>query len=316
MLLNMVDFFKPAQLLRRVYQGIVLENEDPRKIGRVKVRISGLLEGDIDALPWCYQKTPSGLGGSGTSSSFSVPNIGSLVVVEFPFDDPYSPFYTGFWQSVDTHQGLFNENYPRSYGHQDEQGTWYKVNRAKQSAELQHTSGASVKIFKDSSIELRSGKQIRFISEDERTQFTFDMETGDLLLSPKGQYQVEGTNFQVNSKQITTEVGNHSEVISGAKNSKVVGGNKVVVGGSDSKSVLSNLAQSIAGNKSELVAGTTDETYGLSHSQTVVLGNKTTTIFAGNFKVDITAGNIEITTIAGSAKLGNPIKRLEKYLLS
>ena len=311
MLLNMVDFLRPINSLRKAYRGIVLSNDDPKKLGRIKVRVDGLIEGEIDELPWCYCKSPTQLGGSGSTSSFLVPNVASSVVVEFPFEDPYSPFYTGFWQTGETHQGLFNEDYPRSYGFQDEQGTWHKVNRAKQYAEFQHTSGASLKVLKDSTIELRSGKRIKFISEDEGTQFTFDMESGDLLLSPKGEYKVEGTDFKVNSKQVITETGSYTESISGAKNSKVIGGNKVIVGGSDSKSILSNSALSIAGNKSVLVAGTTGETYGLSHSQTVVLGNKTTTLYAGNFIVQITAGNIEITTIAGSAKIGNPIGKLE-----
>ena len=72
----------------KVYVGLVEENVDPKKVGRIKVRVLGVFDTlPVDSIPWAHPL--KGLDGK----SFSVPAVGKLVSVVFYNDDMYSPFY-------------------------------------------------------------------------------------------------------------------------------------------------------------------------------------------------------------------------------
>ncbi len=63
----------------------VLKNDDPRRLGRIKVFVFGILEGDVEHLPWVTAEQGFALGGS-NSSGFSVPEVGSTTLVYFPYN--------------------------------------------------------------------------------------------------------------------------------------------------------------------------------------------------------------------------------------
>ena len=72
------------------HKGIVVDNTDAKKLGRVKCWIEGLVE---DSTLDCYPRNPSGLGGSPDSSFFGVPDEGSELEIRFPTMDIYFPIY-------------------------------------------------------------------------------------------------------------------------------------------------------------------------------------------------------------------------------
>lgn len=151
MLLKLSEWLKKTELLSSPLNGQVVDNNDPKQIGRVKVRIQGVFEdSDANSLPWCYPMNPYGLGGRFNSSGFSVPEVGSKLTIIFPYDnDVYFPFYIGYFQTKITHQlGKFdvNENYPESYGFRDSTGTYFKINKTKKFIELNHVSGTKIMI--------------------------------------------------------------------------------------------------------------------------------------------------------------------------
>lgn len=304
MLIKAADFLKPTNALKKKYNGVVISNADPKSLGRIKVNILGLIEGTVDTLPWCYPI-------NGIFGTFKVPDLNSEVVIEFPFEDPYAPFYGGSWESTNTHDGLFNEDYPNSYGYRDSQNTWFKVNKSKQYAEFKHTSGSRFRMNKDGSIEIRSKKGINFLSEDGKTSLNFDLENGSISLAPKEDYNISGNKTNITSNEVNINTGLISERITGSKESKIDGGCKVVVGGSNSESILSGKAVSVGGDSSTLIAGKSSETLGLGKKKVVVLGDDETKIMVGNFIVDVIAGKINISTLAGSATIGNAIAKLE-----
>lgn len=330
MFIKPVDHIQKTKPFSKPYKGTVVSNDDPRQINRIKVNIPGFIEGDEEDLPWIFADNPAGLGGREDLSGSTVPVVGSQVKVEFPFEDIYSGFYTGYWQSEGTHQGsVFNEDYPESYGFRDEQGTHVKINKTKKFFELQHTSGARVFIDEESLIQLRSRKAIEFISEDGKTKITFDMVTGEMELNPK-----EGLNLGGNIVTIATPVakvlaGSVDEDITGSKVTQVLGGHKLKIGGSHSKNVVGSSAESIAGDDSKLVAGESEATYGQGRSETVALGdlesellagNRNISILVGNYKIDLTAGNYDVDvkagnltlkTLAGEVEIANAIANMK-----
>lgn len=83
--------------LENIYMGVVEDNNDPLKIGRVKVRVSTLYNDiKVEDIPYAYPL--GGLGGK----SFQLPKIGSIVNILFLSDDIYSPCY------------VYSENYNES----------------------------------------------------------------------------------------------------------------------------------------------------------------------------------------------------------
>ena len=82
------------QLSRDFYVGIVEDNKDPNRKGRIKVRVQTLYHTiPVEDIPYAYPFT------SLSGKEFQVPAIGKLVNVLFLSDDLYSPYY------------IYSENY-------------------------------------------------------------------------------------------------------------------------------------------------------------------------------------------------------------
>lgn len=81
-------------LLKNFYVGVVEDNVDPNRKGRIKIRIQTLYHTlNVSDIPYAYPL--AGLAGK----EFQVPAIGKLVNVLFLSDDLYSPYY------------IYSENY-------------------------------------------------------------------------------------------------------------------------------------------------------------------------------------------------------------
>lgn len=79
-------------LKNSIWNGIVVDNEDPLHRSRVKVSIEGLTDQlDVDALPWYCGKYPFRCTGN---AQLHVPLVGSHVLVEFVDNDIYNGMYS------------------------------------------------------------------------------------------------------------------------------------------------------------------------------------------------------------------------------
>ena len=82
-------------------RGIVVDNADPQKLGRLKVFVPGVYGESQPAenLPWAWPCFPSG--GSDDCGFFKVPEIGACVWIELQWTDgqpdPSYPVWTGVW---------------------------------------------------------------------------------------------------------------------------------------------------------------------------------------------------------------------------
>lgn len=129
----------------RTYIGTVVDNEDPREIGRVKTTVTGLVEGSKSILPWMHQAGPIGLGSQTKHSWFSVPQIGTQVYIVFPSQSIYHGIYYArpirYDQGRDPYYFSKSKNYPKRYGWTDPQGTRLAIDMVKREMSFTHTSG-------------------------------------------------------------------------------------------------------------------------------------------------------------------------------
>lgn len=75
------------------YPGIVRENEDPEKLGRVRVEVPGVCE----LTGWALPVGSSHSSGNRQRGSYDVPEKNSTVVVLFQAGDPDRPYFMGGW---------------------------------------------------------------------------------------------------------------------------------------------------------------------------------------------------------------------------
>ena len=172
MLINLSEIIDKSSILSKPYRGIVMDNNDPLKLGRVKIRIEGLIDGATEYLPWCYPFNTSFIGGNSSSGVFAVPEVNSIMVVEFPYDDIYSPFYVGYWESSNTHTTAMDGDYPNSYGLKDSVGNKIIINKTSQTLEVTHSSGTVIKITQNGDIELTATGTIKLNGETGRVLTT------------------------------------------------------------------------------------------------------------------------------------------------
>lgn len=94
--------------------GTVKDNNDPLKLGRVKVEIEGIYEGSIETLPWVRRKMDTAFCGN-NCEIFDVPEVDSIVEVRWNYDDNV-PMYSGVPYNKKHITGDFAENYPYEGG--------------------------------------------------------------------------------------------------------------------------------------------------------------------------------------------------------
>ena len=303
-MIRISDHFKKINLLSKKFKGVVVDNNDPKKLGRVKISIPELFGENVEAenLIWVQPKLDSFQGGRIDISSFSVPEIGAELVVEFPNNDLYSAFYVGAWQSENTHQSEFNEDYPDSYGFRDKTGAGVFVNKAKQLVEAQDSLNNVLKSDKDG-IEINFSKKVKLITDDGKLVLELDKDLGLVRIESQSSIHLKSNELQVESKGIVMRASEVNEEIAGSRVSRCAGGRKDLVGGSLSVAIVSNRAESIGGDSVLMIAGKEERVIAQDAKLQIVLGNYTVNITAGNCEISTTAGNVKIEATTGSVEL-------------
>lgn len=137
--------------------GVVVDNNDPLKLRRVKCKVQGLIETDNDeALPWFRPKT-TGAGSRADYGNFDeIPEINTTVEIAIPDGDVNNGVYSAMPDtSVDASQiRLFGGDYPNTYGTCDSSGTFTRTNKKKGFTEKLHKSGFYTKTDKDGNLHI------------------------------------------------------------------------------------------------------------------------------------------------------------------
>ena len=208
------DFDKP-NLGEEYYHAVVVDNNDPDKLKRVKIRIEELhgtsSEIPDSELPWAIQFRPTFLGGDTDLSSSYVPRIGSNVIVTHIRGEIYQPAYM-FELSHNTNRvAKGEESYPDSYVFRDSDDNYYHVDMVNDTLDIKFNGSETLQITVD--------RTSNIDNDDSRVVGNNDSEyiSGD-------QYNrvfQDQTNI-VNGNQDNTVEGNKTETIIGTVNQTVI----------------------------------------------------------------------------------------------
>lgn len=311
MLIKLSEFYKKNRNLSMPHKGIVVDNVDPLKLGRIKCQVRNLIESeDTEALPWLCPENPLGKAGSPDSGGPEIPAIDSEVTVIFPTQDIYAGFFRGGWTSELTAPGSYNEDYPNSVGNSDALGNQVVNNKAKGITEFKHFSGSTVQFDKSGNLTLIAKGNIKFQSEDGKSTVDFDYKNGTIKLAGKNSIEIEGDETKLSSDKFTEEIGEVNKEVQGSESYAVLGGRKVSIGGSESKSITSDRGLTVAGKTSELYSQDYSATYGMGKEETIATMNYLISLLLGNYDVEVIAGDVILKTMAGNIELGNLIGKL------
>ena len=185
------------------YLGMVEDNNDPEKLGRLKVRISPYMDFTTEDLPWACP-TLGTHGNTSNAGGLNVPEKGSQVRVYFPNHDLTAPYYTGAELNELNKTTFFDDDYPYAYGYKDSRGNFIKVNKARDTIQLQHSSTSNLRVAPDGSMQvaLSNGAYFTF---DNHNNFELNIGAVDITGSATGALTVEA-DFMIELKAPTVRI--------------------------------------------------------------------------------------------------------------
>ena len=154
----------------KTYTGTVVDNNDPKKIGRVKVNIDIWDYMTTAQLPWVPSENSNS--NSASYASQDIPEIGSEVEVYFKNKDPEEPRFSGAGVTEATKCSLFDEDYPNTHGEKDSIGNFTMHNKRTGISVFHHNSGTEIQCDPDGSYTI-TGKSGAVAQCDANGNFTF-----------------------------------------------------------------------------------------------------------------------------------------------
>lgn len=156
-----MEHIKRKNDLSKPQLGIVVDNQDPKKLNRVKVKIKGMLEEkDTDKLPWVTCRVSTNSPG-GKGASVNPPRKNAKLVIVFDYGDINFPAYTGYWldktnclahDDLTGYPDIFKNNYPDVNGWADEVGNYEIHDLKDEFTEYGYSSGYKRRIDKQGNL--------------------------------------------------------------------------------------------------------------------------------------------------------------------
>jgi len=142
------------------YIGVVLDNNDPEKLGRCKILVYGVFSEsiNIEQLPWAIPEF--GFVGS-LKGSFIVPQIGAFVNVKFIDGEISLPKYSSKVLNINQLPTNKDKNYPDNMiFFETDAGDSLELDRSTSETIFTHNTGTIIKIDPDGSVTIDSAKNI------------------------------------------------------------------------------------------------------------------------------------------------------------
>lgn len=141
------------------YTGKVIDNNDPDKTGKCKIRVFGVFGDEIpdNELPWAI---PDFTFIGSTVGNFIVPPVNAIVKVYFDNGEVYLPHYTSkaLTTNLPTQKDI---DYPDNMVMwETDDNDYFTINRKSKETTFNHNSGTKILIKKDGSIEITGESKI------------------------------------------------------------------------------------------------------------------------------------------------------------
>jgi hypothetical protein len=178
--------------------GIVVDNKDPLKLQRVRVRYPWMKNVPDNMLPWSMPGQHEGGGQmSGESGGQKIPPIGSKVLARFNGNNPYHPVHkqgpTTQDRKVD--ELANHESYPEVSGHVDAAGNLSQHDLKNNKITNVHQSGTMTEIDKDGNT-----KQVVAKDHNHSTNGKHQVASkGEMYHSSEGRHDIIGSVVHINS---------------------------------------------------------------------------------------------------------------------
>jgi uncharacterized protein involved in type VI secretion and phage assembly len=186
------------------YRGTVMDNVDPDKLGRIKVKIYPMLSGvETENLPWAVPAMPLSSGAGENYGSFYVPEVGTNVWVFLEAGDIYQPVY--FAEATDGLKGLpvgIDEDYPSTTVTETKTGIVIKINRKEgnENVLVEHPKGSFIEMDKDGAITINTSETAGHITiEADEADIDVIADKGDVNISAnEGDINIEAAQSNIN----------------------------------------------------------------------------------------------------------------------
>lgn len=187
-LLRQFAALKTSDVAKGHHFGNVVDNNDPGKLGRCKVRVRGVFDGLPDSdLPWAVPDF-------NLEGNFSVPEIGHLVDIYFRDDDMNFPHYTTKVIDRNNISTLKDEDYPNTFIlYETENGDYLKINKKTNEFMIRAASGTVFTINQSGNLDIDTTNSLTgTIDITARGQFTMN---APIIQGPNGSVVPSGTGM-------------------------------------------------------------------------------------------------------------------------
>jgi len=241
------------------HEGIVVDNEDPDQLGRIRVRIKELNQNIEDKhLPWCIPKFAHVDGAKGgddfdRSGTFFVPKKKTKVLVEFQDGDPHFPIWRGYTVDEKTKLKETNKNYPNRAIVRFSNGMFILVDTKTNEVFIHNPGDTHLIVQGDMEQHVFGNVQETCHDSQSKAIDNYFLNDKDLPIKEAKQSQQKKTNFKGLGKKSGS--GNRHVHVKGDYTLKIEGDRITEITGNDTTKVRGNKTTEVQGNMSVKVKG-------------------------------------------------------------
>ena len=204
---------KTKEKLTTFYTGKIINNSDPEKLGRCRIRVFGIYGKEIpdDDLPWAI---PDFNFIGSTIGSFIVPPEGAIVKVFFDNGDIYVPRYTTKVIDANNISSEAGDDYPDTMVFfETDEGEYFKINRKTNETTYRTATGVMITVDDEGSINISS--------EDTETGNTDITLKGNITITCSGASVVASGDVSVEAEGDVSVDADGSATVSSSGNATV-----------------------------------------------------------------------------------------------